>query len=387
MTNNDNNNDKLINIKIKDLRKSEENNLKSELIYDLNLKRKVTIIVGESGAGKSFLAELINDSLDLENSVEINCERSLYAPDHIDSVESFKNLYEGSVVVIDEQTRYGVKNKSIFIKQDVLSQLLDSNIYFILITRELKRIKALYSPKEVYEIERVGGNINVLKQKFDFSKIRQKGFDKAVCEDIGDGLKFWNKFISTETANGSGNFHKKDNIEKNNNKLHFIDLANYPHFEIMFEYATGGKYNIGIADIECFEWVILKGSMFDKYREKIENIQLANSSKFKTLEKFYKNTLNEISNAANDYDYDDTTDGKHNCILDDCSGCSLKDNCLIYYDKDDKCDDMIHNAGLGYLLENKYRRAMLSEVDSINTNQLDTNFGSPTDTNLNNLEF
>lgn len=370
------NNDKLLNIIIHDI--------SSNLLYNLNLKRKVTVIVGDSGETKSYLVSVLNH--EFNDGFSVKCSRHVRAPRSIDTLNSFEELYNHKVVILDEQTQFGDENKLLFKQPKILSKILKMDIYFIFITRELANCQTLlYSPKEVYEFEKYENEIT-LKQYFDFSKIHQKDFPEAVCEDVGDGLEFWNKFILTETVNGNGNFHK--NLYKNKNKLHFIDLANYVFFNDLYPAALHKK--ISIADIESFEWVVLQGSMFDKDRAKIENMERANSSEFLTLEKFYKGILDEISVFANGCKYDTTSKGKLNCALDNCSGCFLKDNCLIYYDKDDKCENMIRNAGLDYLLQdnkpnNMFLKVQTSQEES--TNSPDTYFGKSNSIELDNLEF
>lgn len=322
--------------------------------FYLELKRRITIIKGDSATKKSYLADLIKKRKNMLGKIKVDSKREINYISYLVDVEDLKE-YEGHILIFDEHCRYGRKSteeKILFEQEKLISKMLSLDIYYIFITREDKLLQSYYSPYEVYCLKEYKKKVE-MKPYFEMNIINSKQYKVAVCEDSGIGYEFFNLVLPTKTLNGNGNFHKNVNL----NKLHFIDLANYPYFDILYKYAEKSK--IDIVNMESFEWLVLQSSMFKAYKNEIDNPQDfgANDVKYLTWEQYYTDLLKRILKENNAQDY-----GKNNkckCILEDCYSC--RDRCSLYLNKN-KIDDILRNADLSYLLED--------------TNSIDTNFGN-----------
>lgn len=312
--------------------------------FNLELKRRMTIIRGDSATKKSYLADLIRRRKNMLGKIIVESERTIHYIPYLVDIEDLKE-YEGCILIFDEHCRYGrnsTEEKILFEQENLTSKMLKLDIYYIFITREDTLLRTYYSPYEVYYFEQYKKSFS-LKPYFKMDMINSRKYMQAVCEDSGIGYQFFNLILPTKTLNGNGNFHKNINL----NKLHFIDLANYSYFPEIYRYAIKGE--IDIANIESFEWLVLQSSMFKSYRNEIDKPQDygANDIKYLTWEQYYTDLLRRILKENNAQDY-----GKSNkcrCILEDCYNCS--DKCALYLNRD-KIKDILENADLKYLIEN-----------------------------------
>ena len=97
------------------------------LSFKLEVKRKYTIIRGDSATGKSTLAEYIlrYNLQGTDSGIILSCDIPVKRFIDVDSLKSWDNC----IVVIDE-------GDSLFKLEDASGILKESNCYFILITRQ-----------------------------------------------------------------------------------------------------------------------------------------------------------------------------------------------------------------------------------------------------------
>ena len=109
----------------------------------LEVKKKYTIICGDSGIGKSIFVnyvmeyQLYGRSSGLNLKCDVPIKRILNAEDF--------NTFSGCILVIDE-------GDDVLKSKDIASLFKDSDNYFIIVSRE-KLGYLPYSYKEIYEIE------------------------------------------------------------------------------------------------------------------------------------------------------------------------------------------------------------------------------------------
>lgn len=116
-----------------------------KLRYELNLRRNITIIQGDSATGKTTLIQIIGDYLSGRTGpgTEVICERkcAVLSGDTESAVIRLRALAD-AVVFVDEQERF-------LYSKEFAEAVLDSNCYFVFITRDGLNMLP-YSVNEIY---------------------------------------------------------------------------------------------------------------------------------------------------------------------------------------------------------------------------------------------
>lgn len=348
------------------------------LEYNLQLNRRVTIIQGDSGTGKSCLYEIISEK-DLDNTTTIQSPKKVISlPIMItdrNSTKKFLKKNTNNIIVIDELCTYENYNYLVS-DQQLMEDILKYNVWYIIISRDIKTIKGLsHSPKEIYEIcelqEYTSGNkiVRTLKPKYDLSKVNSKRFKELKTEDSGSGLKFFeNLGIPTNEIKGGSSGVEKELFEgKLHNKAVIVDLGNFKYtFESLYNEALLG--NLDIIERECFEEQVLKSSLITTnsvLNEKLaEHLNKINSTDYLTWERCYEKGLElimrTISNDQN-FKYKKSWDNFPKCFKIPCSECQDKNDCnYTNFNIKDKGLDILEQNDLGYLLNKESRKEIKS---------------------------
>lgn len=116
-----------------------------KLRYELNLRRNITIIQGDSATGKTTLIQIIGDYLSGRTGpgTEVICERkcAVLSGDTESAVIRLRALAD-AVVFVDEQERF-------LYSKEFAEAVLNSNCYFVFITRDGLNMLP-YSVNEIY---------------------------------------------------------------------------------------------------------------------------------------------------------------------------------------------------------------------------------------------
>lgn len=121
----------------------------NRLHYELEIKRNITIIQGDSATGKTTLIDMIRQAASLGNSsgIEVVCDVPCRTLEGQDWKLILQNL-SGNILFIDEENA--------FIKtEEFASQIKNSDNYFVLITRE-NLYNLPYSVEEIYGLHSSG---------------------------------------------------------------------------------------------------------------------------------------------------------------------------------------------------------------------------------------
>ena len=151
---------------------------------EITVKRKYTVIIGDSAIGKSFLFKSLSDMND-----EVDCDVIV---NPVDTVNGFDLAIEskGQIIIVDE---------SLGIFKDMKkyrSLLRKSDNYFIFITRR-HLVHLNYSVKEIYTLYKDNNTLR-LKPYYDLSKkfkIENNGV--IITEDSNTGNQFYRKVFNT----------------------------------------------------------------------------------------------------------------------------------------------------------------------------------------------
>lgn len=290
---------------------------KRNVQFKFSIRRKITIIRGDSATGKTTLFQMVSDANSSRLSgVTVSCD--------VPIVALYENGYKyelenesGKIYIVDED--FGpLKTK------EFSSLVLKSQNCFIIITREsLPGIP--YSYKEIYKIK-TSGKYHMLENIYEkLEQFEEQNF--IVTEDEDAGLEYYQHFYGNKVISSHGN----SNLSKYGNEETLLigDGCAIGAF-IQDLMLTKAKLYLP----ESFEWKLLQNGMFyqDNYVSKnikaIENI----GTEYPSIERYCAVLLAEITrNTPAQY----TKSKLNQCYMEPC--------CC----KNTKCEFFSRNKKLG----------------------------------------
>ena len=273
----------------------------SKVHYDLELTRRVTVVRGNSGTGKTQLCQLVASGL---KTVTIVADRTVAVvpvrkpPD----ISKWLDIYNGCILLIDENAVW--TGTQLF-----WDEVMKRDIYVLVITRDTSSIKADFSINEIYELHSSGKYVT-LKKYYSDKVNSKKNTGLLVTEDSKSGYKFFKLFhkkvISAKGKDNIGNFLQR----YLNDCTYVIDGAAFGRlYDKLYRRALQGY--IDIIAPESFEELLLKSTLFSNVRDMID---LSRANSYKTWENFYEKTLSSIMKDV----------GAHGYAKSELSGCFTK---------------------------------------------------------------
>jgi len=335
----------------------ELNNPILELYYKLVIKRKITILQGNSGTGKTLFGEAVNVE-DFTKVIYIDNNGNKVRTDTpiirltLNQITNNTDIHD-SIIVFDEDDLYNSNNINININS-VVKFIKNTNNYFILITRQddLDSIDTLigkpvlpYSCEEIFEFKsykdiiantRYTVDIANLYNNIHTSTLHSLCINNAdtliIVEDSGFGYKFYKKLFNNCNVMSASGRDKIIKFIKDNDIL----INNYKNIVVIVDGAAIGKTlndlkyygentnnHFIILLSESFEFLLL--SSIDKYNNKLDLADLLahtydfldvtvtdcvdnrfKNNMFGSWEIFYFNRLKELTwfNSIEFYKYD-----------------------------------------------------------------------------------
>ena len=254
--------------------------------YDLTLKRRITIIIGDSATGKSKLVDLVSNK-DINPGVRYSSNCGFSSLGRVKALDAELEANNHSVLFVDEDT-------GLFLNSQFLDLVFKYDIWFVFITRKDNILNLPYSVKEVYQLKS-SGKYHTIIPYYDLSRVNSKqNKDWIITEDSKSGKEFFKK-LGYDVLSAGGN----DSLVKyiNRSRCTFVvDSANFGRQMYSFyELAVLGKIDLVLP--ESFEYMLLKSSMFKNDKEVqdvLSNTQDYVTSEFKTWENFYEYFLDKI---------------------------------------------------------------------------------------------
>ena len=310
--------------------------------YDLNVERRISVIVGDSGTGKSLLCDMVKNFKKNPN-ISIVCNYPVEVLDYVPvNIKETLKSFENKIILIDEDC-------DILHNFEFQSSCLNYDIYFIIISRDLFCLNIPHSVYSIYKFK-YSGKFIVNTKYCDF-KLNNKKFLSVTTEDEKSGKLYFSKFCKdVKSLDGKDNILNYISKKENLYRLYIIDLA---AFGDKFHYvAPLIKSNlIDLADIESFEYMLLNSSLFlnSKYKDFILNPQNHYNYEFKTYEKYFTWLLNNIMviETGNGYSKSKICE----CTTKRC--CFKGKHCDLFSNVEDKVQDTLKHNDLLYLLNNE----------------------------------
>lgn len=239
----------------------------NKLHYELEVKRNITIVQGDSATGKTTLIDMLRQNMNLgaDSGIDIICDVPCRVLEGVDWKNTLSGL-SGNILFTDEGNKFvGTEEFTTAVK--------GSDNYFVLITRE-NLYNLPYSVDEIYGIH-TSGRYNDTKQIYqEFYKIYGNNDsdmlpvrpEKIITEDSNSGYDFFRnvcgeKAILCESAGGKSNIFSVLKKSGNEETCVIADGAAIgPEMERLYGYARRRK-NIKLYLPESFEWLILKSGL------------------------------------------------------------------------------------------------------------------------------
>lgn len=264
--------------------------LDSEKI-EITVKRKYTVIVGDSAIGKSYLFKsLIDMNEEVECDVVVN---------PVDTMVSFDSAISGSgqIIIVDE---------SLGIFRDMKkyrSLLRKSDNYFIFISR-LFIGHLNYSMKEIYTLEKIKNTLK-LKPYYDISMKFKIADGIIITEDSKTGNEFYrqafpNCTVYPEYGKDCGNWKVKivyldlynDGILDNQNVYIIIDSsafgAEISELISVIRNNHSNIKNIVIATPEAFEQLVCAAIISSEDDRMVNTFNYCDYSVYKSWEDYFE---------------------------------------------------------------------------------------------------
>ena len=270
--------------------------------YNIEIKRNLTIIRGNSATGKTTLVDMIREYA--ENGENSGINLSCKCPCVVLEGQSWQSVlpdYQNSIVFIDEGNTF-VTTK------EFAHAIQHTTNYYVIITRDALPMLP-YSVEEIYGI-RISNKYAALKKVYNelyhlynFTPAKQSSPSLILTEDSASGYQFWKSICADNnlpccTCAGKSNISAKIlTLDRNKPMLIIADGAAFgPEIDKIEKLAQ--VFQLSLYLPESFEWLILKTGII-----KAENLQdmlknpakYANSEKFFSWEQFFTAVLIDIT--------------------------------------------------------------------------------------------
>lgn len=279
----------------------------SNVRYEFEIRRNITIIRGDSATGKTTLVEMIGEFYEngTSSGIELFCEKTC-------SVLSGRN-WKAALDTMKEEIIFIDEGNAFVYSTEFARAVQESDNYYVIVTRE-GLVNLPYSVEEIYGI-RESGKYAALKQTYnelyhiygetDFhEKIKP---EKVIVEDSNSGFEFFKGIAEKEecvviSANGKSNIFEKVLQSTGEEKVLVIaDGAAFGSEMDRMVKLLKRRKNIVLYLPESFEWLILKSDVLDDREVRLilqAPVQYIDSKYFLSWERYFTALLIEKTKGS-----------------------------------------------------------------------------------------
>ena len=276
--------------------------------YILDIERKVVVIKGNSGTGKTTLIRMLQ----------------VYIAQGNKSGVLVKNFTSIPLMVLDNTTRWELElaeqtSKIIFVDEavdyiyskDFQEEFTKSPHYLVVISRSGKFNHLPYAIKSIYQFKTEHSNKIKLTKMYQIyeNDVKQFGSSLIITEDSNSGADMMREIFKTtvKTANGNSNVVKilKENIEEEGKIIAVVDGAAFGGFIAPLMNVAKLNDNVQIYAPESFEYMLLQtDSLKRKLEDELENTwKYCDISKYLTWEQYYTDLIGKICEQEYNFSY------------------------------------------------------------------------------------
>ena len=272
--------------------------------YFIELERKISVIKGNSGTGKSSLIRLISEYLEYgkQSGVKLSVDSSAslsVLTNTSDWTEILFSVHD-TVLFIDEDVRY-------LYSEGFQRELWDADCYAVIVSRSGRFTALHYSIFGIYGLvtEKKGINTVTTMYRFYEEKSDHCNFDLMLTEDSNSGFEMAKyAFENTEVVSAGGNSSVLMSLQ-GQSRAHDricvnVDGAAFGAFiEPVLKFAeTIG--NTWISAPESFEYILLnfndiKRHFSPDYGELTRTYEFCDSSEYSSWEQYYEELLRQVT--------------------------------------------------------------------------------------------
>ncbi len=274
--------------------------------YRLELERKISVIKGNSGTGKSSLIRLISDYLELGKDsgirVHISSSAGMLVLTNSSDWESILPSLSNTILFLDEYVRY-------LYTEAFQRELWTADCYAVIVSRSGQFSALPFAVAGIYELvtQKSGESTATEMYRLYEEKHGRNDFDLFVTEDSNSGYEMaryalWSETTEVVPAGGNASVHDallKSSGEHNKICADVDGAAFGPYIEPALKYAEISG-NIMISAPESFEFVLLHLDVVRKYLsedagELTRTYDFCDSSQYITWERYYESLLKQIT--------------------------------------------------------------------------------------------
>lgn len=274
--------------------------------YRLELERKISVIKGNSGTGKSSVIRLISDYLELGKDsgikLTISSSASVLVLTNSSDWEKILPSVGNTILFFDEDVRY-------IYTEAFQRELWTADCYAVIISRSGQFTGLPFAISSIYELvtEKNGKSTITTMYRFYEEKKDKTDFDLVMTEDSNSGYemaKFAFASDSTEVVSAHGNASVRSSLMKtagnHKNICVNVDGAAFgSYIEPLLKFAELQGTTM-IAAPESFEFILLHLDAIRKYLssdsgELTRTYDYCDSKEYITWERYYESLLNQIA--------------------------------------------------------------------------------------------
>lgn len=331
------------------------------LAFDLDIFGKVSLVLGDSATGKTYLTDALVSIINQQGIWEYKCidtsrrgaEIEVYAAATLTDLRSYMTEKEGALIVVDEDLADLARTANI--------KYEDSNNYFLIFDRD-DIVKYEINVNSVYVLvknEVDGKYIRTLKPFINLYRHSVSDDDISsikymLTEDTASGLMFWKSVISKLQVleydeYGSGSMHANIKRALKEYSGDFIIALDYDRASrIMYDIAHDKEIDhsrLHFIPLESFEEIVCNSefilSKFPELRDAVENYKILMDYKSKSTGKYFSallfyrvKALSPLKTPKDKNAFKFYSKGMKNfmeCFINDC--CDFgKEDCKLNYD-------------------------------------------------------
>lgn len=282
--------------------------------YRLELERKITVIKGKSGTGKSSVIRLVSDYLELGKDsgikVTVSSSTRLLVLTNSSDWDTVMPSLRNTIIFFDEDVRY-------IYTEAFQKALWTADCYAVIISRSGQFTGLPFAVSSIYELvtERNGKNTITSMYHLYEEKHKQNDFDLVVTEDSNSGYEMAKYAFDSEkmrviSAGGNASVYRTlmKNGGENDQICVDVDGAAFgPYIEPVLKFAEL-QGTISVSAPESFEFILLHLDSVMKHLsldhgELSRTYDFCDSKDFITWERYYENLLNEITTEHLGFSY------------------------------------------------------------------------------------
>lgn len=275
----------------------------NKLHYELEIKRNITIIQGNSATGKTTMINLISnyERLGRGSGITVICEKECAVLPATMWKEYIRNSKD-KIIFTDENMP--------FLKTAEFAECVNnSDNYFVIIYRDSLPDLA-YSVEEIYGIREDRDSQKYIKTKrvyesmyriYNLERIQRVKPDLVVTEDSNSGYEFFYEAFDCECIAGEGKAKVHNVMSKvsdgTKTVMGIVDGAAFgADMQKMMKTISAHKDKCVLYAPESFEYLLLKSGVVECDQKMIdETYDYADSSKYASWEQFYTAKIHEYT--------------------------------------------------------------------------------------------